>query len=634
MTARSENPKTPLPGSPKAYSITGGEAVPSQDDRSQKPGKFQSRQPLIETATKRSTDSGYSSLSTTPSEKSLEFNRAKCLPSGSIPLLFSKKKKVFFPDKPTDQPTRDRFRAIQPSFEKLLLEEIRGHQKPGTRYKPISTRLAMMGISENNAQPHVTVFCQPEQKRLIQAFIKKDIIVDICRPKDLGTPAFEVAVFGNAPRLRFLKSDTEVVTDTRYLPATPRGTLCGIPISFQDPSGQRRNATFGGLIKVVTAEGNTELLGMTAGHLLHQWDPSSDEDMLDSINSQNTLPTSPSPSREDDESFIDDITNINETDEDEYSEYELGFVSFSEFPGALIEDRSGLWDFQNLTILGELIDISKEDTISSTGQCYDWAIFQPVPYNMNLVPANPEAELRICDKRPGAIENRPVIVLSSSTGCKVGALLSEPGRLLLWGEEFIDAFMVTMSEGQGILDGDSGSWVVDATHFEVYGQLVASDVFGSGYVIPMTDILRDIKLQLGAQSVELPSLVDIIQARTKDKDERLVTCDQDQYGLKTMSSRISLSSSTPDHHSRITILSLSDISYEDLDSGYSSLNPSPNPGYLSLINQSPGSEETEQQQTSVIATSNSREQKRKNWRKRRLSRSELSGNRVEKKQAI
>ncbi|KAI1744809.1 hypothetical protein F4680DRAFT_467114 [Xylaria scruposa] len=634
MTARSENPKTPPPESSTACNITLGEAVLSQDGkllRSQKSARTQSRQPLVETPKKSFTDSGYSSLSATPSEKSLEINRAKWLPTGAISLLFSKKKKVFFPNKSTDQPTRDRFRAIQPSFEKLLLEEIRGHQKPGTRYKPISTRLAMMGISENDAQPHITIFCQPEQKRLIQAFVKKDIIVDICRPKDPGTPAFEVAVFGNAPRLRFSKSDTEVVTDARYLPATPQGTLCGIPISFQDPSSQRRNATFGGLIKVVTAESNIELLGMTAGHLLHQWDLDNDEDMLDSINSQNTLPTSPSPPGEDDESFINGITNINESDEDEYSEYELGFVSFSEFPGALNED-SGLWDFQNLTILGKLIDISKEDTICSTSQCYDWAIFQPVPYNMNIVRDNPEVELRICDERPGAIEDRPVIVLSSSTGYKVGTLSSEPGRLLLEGEEFIDAFMVTMSEGQGILDGDSGSWVVDATHFEVYGQLVASDVFGSSYVIPMTDILSDVKLQLGAQSVELPSLFDIIQARTKDKDERLATCDQDQYGLHTMSDCIGSRSSTPDHHSRIATLSLSDISYEDIDSGYSSLHPSPNPEYLS--SQSPRSEETERQQASVIATSNSREQRRKNWRKRRLSRSDLSGNRVEKKQAI
>ncbi|KAI0189563.1 hypothetical protein EV127DRAFT_105173 [Xylaria flabelliformis] len=578
MTAQFENSKTPPPESPTTCSITYVEAVPSQDGkllRSQKPARSRSRQPLIETPTESFTDSGYASLSTTPSEKSLD--RSESIPrSPIISLLFSKKKKVFFSDKPTDQPTRDRFRAIQPSFEKLLLEEIRGHQKPGTRYKPISTRLAMMGVSENDAQPHIAIFCQPEQKRLIQAFVKKDIVVDIYRPKGPSAPAFEVVVFGNAPRLRFSKSNTEVVTDARYLLATPE-TLCGIPISFQDPTGQRRNATFGGLIKVVTANGSIELLGMTAGHLVHQWDHDSDEDMLDAINSQNALPASPSAFEDDDGSFVDDITDINETNEDEFNEYELDFVPFGELPGALIEDRTGLWDFRNLTILGELIDISKDDTICSNGRYYDWAIFQPVPYRMNLVPANPKAELRICDKRPGAIESQPVIVLSSSTGCTAGTISSEPGRLLLGGEEFIDAFMLTMSEGQGILDGNSGSWVVDATHFEVYGQLVASDVFGSGYVIPMTDILSDVKLRLGAQSVELPSLVDILQASAKDMDGRLATSGQDQNGLQTMSARIGSRSPTPtlDHHSGIAILNPSYIPFGGLDSGYSSLNPSP-----------------------------------------------------------
>ncbi|TRX95934.1 hypothetical protein FHL15_003076 [Xylaria flabelliformis] len=575
MTAQFENSTTPSPESPTTYSITYVEAIPSQDGKllqSQKPASIPSRQPLIETPTKSFTDSGYTSLSTTPSDKSLAIDRSKCLTRGPIiPLLFSKKKKVFFSDKPTDQPTRDRFRAIQPSFEKLLLEEIRGHQKPGTRYRPISIRLAMVGMSENDAQPHIAIFCQPEQKRLIQAFVKKDIVVDIYRPKDLGAPAFEVVVFGNAPRLRF-SSNIEVVTDARYLPATPRETLCGIPISYQNPNGQRRNATFGGLIKVVTAKGSIELFGMTAGHLVHQWDHDSDEDMLDGISSRNAPPASPSAFEDDDGSFVDGITDINETNEDELNEYELDFVSFSEFPGALIEDRTGIWDFQNLTVLGGLIDTSKEDTICTNGQCYDWAIFQPVPYRMNLVPANPKAELRICDKRPGAIENRPVIVLSS-TGCKAGTVSSEPGRLLLGGEEFIDAIMVTLSEGQGILDGNSGSWVVDATQFEVYGQLVASDVFGSGYVIPMTDILSDIKLRLGAQSVELPSLVDILQASTIDMDGRLATNGQDQYGLQTMSARISSGSPTPtlDDHSEIAILNSSSTSYWDLNSGYCSL---------------------------------------------------------------
>ena len=38
--------------------------------------------------------------------------------------------------------------------------------------------------------------------------------------------------------------------------------------------------------------------------------------------------------------------------------------------------------------------------------------------------------------------------------------------------------------------------------------MVASDMFGDAYIIPMTSILRDIKKHLRAESVELPSTID------------------------------------------------------------------------------------------------------------------------------
>lgn len=68
--------------------------------------------------------------------------------------------------------------------------------------------------------------------------------------------------------------------------------------------------------------------------------------------------------------------------------------------------------------------------------------------------------------------------------------------------------------GLGICDGDSGSWVVDAETFEIYGQLVASDALGGGYVIPMTGIMDEIKSTLGAKSVGLPGPAIILCAST------------------------------------------------------------------------------------------------------------------------
>ena len=44
----------------------------------------------------------------------------------------------------------------------------------------------------------------------------------------------------------------------------------------------------------------------------------------------------------------------------------------------------------------------------------------------------------------------------------------------------------------------------------LYGHVVASDVFGRGYVVPISDTFEDIKNRLSAESVSLPSKDDII----------------------------------------------------------------------------------------------------------------------------
>lgn len=61
-----------------------------------------------------------------------------------------------------------------------------------------------------------------------------------------------------------------------------------------------------------------------------------------------------------------------------------------------------------------------------------------------------------------------------------------------------------------ILDGDSGSWVVDETTGEVYGHLVASDMFGDGYVVPIHAAFDDIKSRLNLFSVSLPAMQNIL----------------------------------------------------------------------------------------------------------------------------
>ena len=53
--------------------------------------------------------------------------------------------------------------------------------------------------------------------------------------------------------------------------------------------------------------------------------------------------------------------------------------------------------------------------------------------------------------------------------------------------------------------GDSGAWVVDSASNQLYGHVVASDVFGVSYVVPASDVFTDIQLRLCLKAVKLPS---------------------------------------------------------------------------------------------------------------------------------
>ena len=57
-----------------------------------------------------------------------------------------------------------------------------------------------------------------------------------------------------------------------------------------------------------------------------------------------------------------------------------------------------------------------------------------------------------------------------------------------------------------IEDGDSGSWVILEDNNDLIGHVVASDVLGDVYVIPIKDTLNNIRHHLKAVSVSLPSI--------------------------------------------------------------------------------------------------------------------------------
>jgi hypothetical protein len=64
--------------------------------------------------------------------------------------------------------------------------------------------------------------------------------------------------------------------------------------------------------------------------------------------------------------------------------------------------------------------------------------------------------------------------------------------------------MLIHYDGLDLSKGDSGSWVM-TDDGQVIGHLVATNAFGEALLIPMSDILQDIKSKLNVQKVSLPS---------------------------------------------------------------------------------------------------------------------------------
>ncbi|KAH8898846.1 hypothetical protein GQ53DRAFT_836861 [Thozetella sp. PMI_491] len=495
-----------------------------------------------ESSSNSSIDSGYSSQSastngtpnTTPNSKLPAAKKTSISRDSPIPFpltgLRKQKAAAVAPilDKEIDEPTRRRFAAIQPSFERLLLEHMRSSKRPGATYKPMSTRLVMMGVPGQDPSPYIVVFCQPEQRDSVRRFAKQGIVKDLCGEGEAGVRPLKVTVIGTAPRLRVAIS---VTADAARLGDAALRTLCGTPIRLIHPSGSKSTATFGGIVRILTATGEIRLYGLTAGHVLAGLEDLSATFSSDTCTGQQDnnvqprlkLASRPSTKLSDDP---------DEEESDEGSDDDLDLNLSCEQLGMDLESQSRPWAFVDSLELGTVIypNLPLSLNQDSFQHDYDWALFETNLYELNYLPSDRRARVVLTERTPGRTGNRAVSMISASAGVKRGQLLSEAGRIIIGsGEEFVDAYMVTFGGQTSICDGDSGSWVVDCLTFELYGYLVASDVFNGGYVMPITRVFQDIKQHLGATSVELPSTVDILHARTMAAGVALIDNDMPTF---------------------------------------------------------------------------------------------------------
>ena len=517
---------TPPQGNINAYV---GQRLPSQVSDFNKP----SPSPLTGKGSD-GTDSGYASGAPTPDKGTLAQKLFKRTP---------KKLSIFEKDIP--DPVNNRFHDLHVLFNEPLYRYLGKH---GVAVTAMSIKLKYAGENEAAAKPWIIVQCDERASKRVRRFFNQQQIKAQYQPRDAQSPDvnFGLLVHGTPPKQMATASEHYIRGDI----SDGAPTLCGKPIKICTSNGTRL-ATVGGLIKVVNSEG-IQLYGMTAGHIITR--KGFDKDVVDhddddTYGKQSTgdrfstvksasvagateyIPTNEA-SMTDDQSCsgdkdADDHDESSEQGEDE-EEYELDLGPVDDRQGksninpaalSLCLQRSDLLQVR-WPKLGHLSFVSHQPE-SDNG--LDWALIKfhdPTLCRPNLL-TFPEhtyefgvsARLREGPRRlTRATRSRDVLLLSGMAGLKRGKLATSFGYLMIGHvKQFNEIYNVSMSDGSVLDPGDCGSWVVDSVTHEVYGHVVASDAFGDAYVIPLDNTFRDIRQQLAADQVCLPTEGEVLE---------------------------------------------------------------------------------------------------------------------------
>ncbi|KAJ3546752.1 hypothetical protein NM208_g1852 [Fusarium decemcellulare] len=441
------------------------------------PSSCQSRGLLKDQLTDAGQDSGYATQSSSPDGQSA-VSTSGCLSANPAdrrtrlaPTVLNQIADLAEFDKPIDDAILVRFNQVHTQIEKPLLNYIRS-KLPGRKYRPIALRLMILGRSEDDAKPYIVVLCPEQQFKRINKFFDKSSVRKICRPDDDTSPSFEVLVFGRPPEPK-ASEDIDVlisiVGDTEGYTAE---TYCGAPIIIRQPSGREQRCTLGGIIKTISLDGEFKMYGVTVGHVL--LDNSEDDvtfgatDDEAEVSNDCGLELSESGSEHEDGSEDQADEDVNVVEEPQSVSVD-GINRFESWV-SLKKAKIGC-------ISRDYPSVPTDSNEVEAKSFYDWALIDMCDYKSNLLRARNFGSGEVLKNGPG--------------------------------EEFVDTLVLSLDGDKKVVDGDSGSWVVDGRTLEVHGYLVAADAFGGGYVIPMAQAFQNIKDTLGVQSVGLATPLDI-----------------------------------------------------------------------------------------------------------------------------
>ncbi|KAH8800301.1 hypothetical protein F5884DRAFT_548403 [Xylogone sp. PMI_703] len=355
----------------------------------------------------------------------------------------------------------------------------------------ISIKLKTLGENQAAAKPSIVVMCDKAVMKRVKQFFNQRSVKLECQGygPDYVEPSFQVVYYDRPPR-KFAAEHPLV----HYRRPLFTKELCGriIQVDTSVATATSQYATIGGVIKVVTAEGELQLYAMTAGHIVNVEDQSQ--------------PESPDIFTEDDEDGTSETDSILLEDSEEF-QLQLDDSELKQDDSYDVNNMGENWE-----ILGKVAKSSYDD-ISEDKPNMDWALIDlhpPSLFRPNLFHISKGAG--VYDILKGKLlrvpfynieDDRQVIVYSGS-GTKPGVLSSIPSFIMLGpSQKFTETRNLTITNSERLKPGDCGAWVIDVSNHEILGHVAAADGFNEVYIIPIAATLRDMKRVLGAKIVDL-----------------------------------------------------------------------------------------------------------------------------------
>ncbi|KAK4454177.1 hypothetical protein QBC34DRAFT_433766 [Podospora aff. communis PSN243] len=409
-----------------------------------------------------------------------------------------------FQDMPVPENLKSRFRDFRLLYSSAFLKAMSRKDRPldGIGMTPM-----YLGNTQVDAQLYVVVECEKQLAKRVKKFFSQKKIREFLGPDfkvriiTTGLPLLGVTALpagllplaGSGPRIEIYR-DSSIQSNT----------LCGTSIQMRcDTLASPAFATLGGLLEVFK-EGKTTIYGLTAGHSLRKVHAAHDE---------STISTEGGDSEED----WDDDSDYDLAEDDDF----VQILDVPSTPGMELpndaDDGQNAWN-QQQSLLGTISDCTSltPPTPQAGNGNRDWALA--------LIPADQCLPNRIGarDVWMGVTEmdlSSPQQVSAlTGRGPRRGKLTCNRSTVLIPpGDAFVETLDFLPIAGDGLQEGDSGSWVILETTGEVLGYVVAGGIFGKTCIMPIHETVRDIQSYLQADRVGLAMWATIQSLRRKER---------------------------------------------------------------------------------------------------------------------